>query len=227
MFIVCYFVFGWHKEKSRTIEGIENVHFNKNQILTLIGFAAYVFMTLVLKMDTLIAPTLIAFILMLIGAVDTKKAISSIPWNVLIMIGGMSMLTGVVKTLGGVALLANAISAVNVPALCAPLMLLVAGLMSFFSSGNGVVLPTLIPIIPSLNASAGALTAAVGMGASCTGISPLSVIGGHMMSCYDAIYKPTEEERTKTFNQLMIAAVVCMVVNALFALVGLYNISIL
>ena len=227
MFVVAYFVFGWHKEKNRQIEGIENAKFNRNHILTLLGFVAYVIMTMFLKWDIIIAPTLIAFVLMLVGASDTKKTISSIPWNVLIMIGGMSMMTGMVAKLGGVELLATAIASVNIPALVPPLMLLVAGIMSFFSSGNGVVLPTLIPIVPSLNANMYASVAAIGMGASCTGISPFSTIGGHLMSCYDSIYKPNEEERLKTFNQLLIASIICLVVNAVFSLVGLYNLAIL
>lgn len=227
LFAIAYFLFGWHKEQNRKIEGIEGVKFDRNQILTLFGFLAYMIMTMFLQLDILIAPTLVAFVLLLIGAADIKKSIASIPWNVLIMIGGMSMMTGVVAKLGGVELLANVIASVKVPALCAPLMLLVAGIMSFFSSGNGVVLPTLIPIIPSLSASPTALVASVSMGAACSGISPFSTIGGHMMSCYDAIYKPNEEERIKTSNHLLLAAIICVIANAILSLIGLYNITIL
>ncbi|MBR1937464.1 MAG: hypothetical protein IJ836_00715 [Spirochaetales bacterium] len=98
--------------------------------------------------------------------------------------------------------------------------------MSFFTSGNGVVIPTLIPIIPSLSASSSALVTAVGMGSGAAGISPFSVIGGHMMSCYDSIYKPLEEDRTKTFNNLLLFAVMCIVCNAILSLVGIYSLRI-
>lgn len=226
MFVAVYFIFGWHKEKNREIEGIKDVHFNKNHLLTLLGFVFYVIMTMFMKMDVAVAPTIIAFVLMLIGAADSRKVVSSIPWNVLIIIGGMSMMAQMVATLGGVDLLASVISAVNVPALNAPLLLVVAGTMSFFSSGNGVVMPTLIPIVANLSGNTSAMIAAIGMGAGCTGISPMSTIGGNMMSSYDSIYKPTEEERSKMFNQLMLAALTCMAVNALFGLLGLYNLTI-
>lgn len=225
MCVAAYFIFGWQKEQSRCIDGLDNTHFDLNQILTLLGFVAYVVCTMFLEWDTLIAPTLIAFVLMMIGVAEPKKVVSNIPWNVLIMIGGMSMMTGAVSTLGGVELLSNAIASVSAPALCVPLILLVAGLMSFFSSGNGVVLPTLIQMVPNLKGSVTGMVAGICMGAGCTGISPFSTIGGHMMSCYDSIYKPTDEERTKMFNELLITSIVCLATNALFSLLGLYNLT--
>lgn len=227
VFVAVYFIFGWHKEQNREIEGIDSVKFNLNNILTLLGFVAYVVLTMFLKMDILVAPTLITFVLLLVGAADGKKTISSIPWNVLIMIGGMSMMSGMVAKLGGVELLTKAIASVKVPALVPPLMLLVAGLMSFFSSGNGVVIPTLIPTVTGLSANTYAAVTSVCLGACSTGTNPFSTIGGHIMSCYDAIYKPTEEERAKTNNELLIASIVCLVVYAVLALVGVFNITIL
>lgn len=225
MFVVIYFVFGWHKEKERKIQGLEGSKFDSKQLLTLGGFVAYVIMTMFLKQDTLVAPTLVAFVLMLVGAAQPKKVIASIPWNVLIMIGGMSLLTNIVALLGGVELLTNIIAQIKIPALCTPIMLLVAGTMSFFSSGNGVVIPTLIPVASGLSANTSALVTAVGMGSGCTGVSPFSTIGGHMMSCYDSIYKPEEKERDKTFNKLLIFALICLGVNAIFCLLGLYNLT--
>ena len=32
-----------------------------------------------------------------------------------------------------------------------------------------------------------------------------------MMSCYDSIYKPSEEDQTMTFNNLLLFAIVCIV----------------
>lgn len=226
LFIFAYFLFGWHKEENRVLEGIDDTKLTLDHIVTLLGFVAYVVLTLGFKLDTLVAPTLIAFVLMFLGVAEPKKVISSIPWSVLLMIGGMTMLTGAVNTLGGVKLLSDIITKVTIPFIQVPLMLVVAGLMSFFASGNGVVIPTLVPIIPNMSASTTALLAAVYMGAASSGISPFSTIGGHIMSCYDSIYKPSEEERTKTFNQLLLVAIASIVINAVLALVGVYNINI-
>ena len=227
MFAAAYFVFGWHKEKEREIDDMEGAKFDSRQLMTMAGFVAYVVMTMVLKLDTMVAPTLIAFVLMVCGCAQPKKVVASIPWNVLIMIGGMSLLTNVVTLLGGVELLSDLISKIRIPALCAPVMMLVAGTMSFFSSGNGVVIPTLIPVASGLNANMAALVAAVGMGSACTGVSPFSTIGGHMISCYDSIYRPGEEERNKVFNRLLVFALICLGVNAVFSLLGLYNLTLI
>lgn len=225
IFIVYFFVSGWYKEKAVVLDGIEDAKFNWKHIVTLLGFIAYVIMTMGFGIDTLIAPTLIAFVLIIIGASDAKKTIASIPWNILIMIGGMSLLTGVVSLLGGVELLSNAISKVTNPIILTPIMLLVAGCMSFFASGNGVVIPTLVPVVASLNGNVSALITAVGFGSGCTGVSPFSTIGGHMMSCYDSLYHPTDEERTKTFNQLLITSLICLGSNAVISFTGILGVS--
>lgn len=232
MFVIFYFVFGWHKTANQTIEGIDTLKFNRNQILTLLGFVAFVIMTLVLKLDTMIAPAIIAVILLLAGAAEPKKAVGSIPWNVLIMIGGMSVLAGVVIDLGGVDLLSEIIANVAGPVTASPLMVLIAGIMSLFSSGNGVVMPTLIPTIPGIVAAgasgqAAALVIAVSIGAITSATSPMSTIGANMVSCYGSIYNPTDEERTKFFNQCLLFTIICLVIQILFALIGIYKINIL
>lgn len=225
IFIVYFFVSGWYKEEAVVLEGVGDVKFNWKHVVTLLGFAAYVIMTMGFGIDTLIAPTLIAFVLLMIGASDSRKTIASIPWNILIMIGGMSLLTGVVSLLGGVELLSNVIAKVTNPFILTPIMLLVAGCMSFFASGNGVVIPTLVPVVANLSGNASSLVTAVGLGAGCTGVSPFSTIGGHMMSCYDSIYHPTDEERTKTFNQLLITSLICIGSNAIISLTGILGVN--
>lgn len=225
IFVIAYFVFGWYKEKNREIEGMENAKFELKHILTLLGFVAYVILTLGFKLDIIVAPTLIVFVLFMINAADPKKTIGAIPWNVLIMIGGMSLMTGVVAKLGGVALLASLMSKISIPFIQAPLMVIIAGTMSFFASGNGVVIPTLVPVVSGMTASSTALVTAISAGAGTAGCSPFSTIGGHMMSCYDAMYKPTEEERTKTFNQLMLFVILCLAAHAVLSLLGLFNLT--
>lgn len=232
MFVIFYFVFGWHKTANQTVEGVEALKFSRNHILTILGFAAFVIMTLVLKMDTMIAPAIIAVILLLLGVADSKKAVGSIPWNVLIMIGGMSVLAGVVIDLGGVDLLSGLISKVATPITASPFMVLIAGIMSVFSSGNGVVMPTLIPTVPGIVAAgaagqAAALVTSVSIGAITTATSPMSTIGANMVSSYGSIYKPADEERTKFFNQCLLFTITCLIMQILFALVGIYKISFL
>lgn len=136
---------------------METAKFDRKQVLTLLGFAAYVVMTLVLGWDIMVAPAVFSLVLLVLNAADSKKVIADIPWGILIMISGMSVLASVVVDLGGVDLLSGVFSKVSVSSLAAPLMGLIGGAMSFFSSGNGVVIPTLVPTIPSISAATSAL----------------------------------------------------------------------
>lgn len=231
LFFIFYFIFGWHKQKPVTLTGMETAKFDRNQVLTLLGFAAYVVMTLVLGWDIMVAPAVISLVLLVLNAADSKKVIADIPWGILIMISGMSVLASVVVDLGGVDLLSGVLSKVSVSFLAAPLMGLIGGAMSFFSSGNGVVIPTLVPTIPSISAatsaSAQAMLISLCLGAGCTGMSPMSTIGGHIMSCYGAIYKPSEEQRTIFFNRMMVFCLICLVAQAVVALTGFYSLQII
>lgn len=230
MFVIFYFVFGWNKQENVQLDSIKNATFDSKQILTLLGFVAYVILTVFFKWDILVAPAVISFVLFCLDAAKPQKVITALPWNVLILIGGMSVLSSVVFQLGGVELLSNMIASVANPIISAPLVMATASAMSFFSSGNGVVIPTLIPTIPAI-VSAGAvgqvtaLVTAVVIGASSTGISPMSTIGGNWMSCYDSLFKPTEGERHKVFTRQLLFVLGCMGLQIIFALLGLYRIN--
>lgn len=230
MFGIFYFYFGWNKQQSVSIEDVSQENFSKEHILTVLGFLAYVVFTTVFKFDILVGAAIVCFVLFLINAAKPQQVIGSLPWNILIMIGGMSVLSNVVVVMGGVQLLSDIIAAVANPVIVVALFLIIAAAMSFFSSGNGVVIPTLVPVVASMTAAglAGQETAmviAVALGAGSTGISPMSTIGGNWISCYDSVFQPTEQERQKTFNRQLIFVLACMGMQAVFALLGIYRIK--
>lgn len=232
MFFIFYFAFGWHKEKSRVVSNFTAPQFDTKQKITLVGFCAFVVATLFFNIDTLIAPAIIAFALMMSNAADPRQVVAKLPWNILIMIGGMSVLAGVIVNLGGVDLLAGIISKIAGPVTASPLMVGIAGIMSFFSSGNGVVMPTLIPTVPGIVAAgaagqAASMVASITIGAVTSAISPISTIGANVMSCYGSIYDPSEEERTKFFNKSMLFTLCCLALQIVFALLGVYRLTIL
>ncbi len=230
MFVFCYFFFGWNKQENVMIKGVEKVSFNTKQIVTLLGFVVYALLTLVFQLDIIITASIIAFILFMLNVADPKKVINALPWNILIMISGMSVLSNVVVIMGGVELLSNMISTMPIVWLKTPLMLLTASVMSFFSSGNGVVIPTLTPTIPGIVAAGAvgqetALVAAVGLGAQTTALSPMSTIGGNWMSCYDSAFRPSEDERQKLFNRQLVFVLASLVIQMVFCLLGLYRVN--
>lgn len=230
MFVIFYFYFGWNKQPNAVIEDVTGETFSKEHVLTVLGFIAYVLLTTVFKLDILVVSSIICFMLFLLNAANPQQVIVSLPWNILIMIGGMSVLSNVVVMMGGVQLLSDILATVANPVIVVALFLIIAAAMSFFSSGNGVVIPTLVPVVASLavgdlSSQATSMVIAVGLGASSTGISPMSTIGGNWISCYDSVFKPSEQDRQKTFNRQLVFVLACMGLQAVFALLGIYRIQ--
>ena len=97
----------------------------------------------------------LAMILILLGTADEKKAIKAIPWSVLILIAGVNVLMNITQTMGGIDLLSSILASFMTKRTAGSIMGFTAGLMSWFSSANGVVFPTLIPTVPDIASQVG------------------------------------------------------------------------
>ena len=74
------------------------------------------------------------------------------------MVLGVGILMNVISLSGGIDIMVDGLESVMGPKTAATIMAIAAGLMSFFSSGLGVVFPTLIPTASGLAASIGGVT---------------------------------------------------------------------
>ena len=108
-----------------------------------------------------------------------------------------------------------------------PIMAILAGLMSFFSSGLGVVFPTLVPICGSLASGIGAdgiyLVAMVVIGGTIAGYTPISTTGALIMA--GVAQQEDAEKRfpqNKLFVELFAVSVINLIVLAVMAAIGVY-----
>ena len=132
------------------------------------------------------------------------------------------MLINVVKTCGGIDFLADKLSAVMGPRSAQPIFVILGGLMGAVSSGTGVVMPTLIPLASQLSAELGTVSATrlvtgVIVGTNGVVISPLSTVGGIAVGS-----APESVDKEKLYNQLLLAAVSFILLNALASALGLF-----
>ena len=229
VFIAMYFILGWPKMQPVELAHKDSkVTIGYNQIMTLCGFAAFVFCNIALGIDIMVTPVCAAIVLICLGCGDGKIIVKEIPWNSLIMIGGMTVYVGIIKHLGGVDLLTSIIASVANKTLAPALMSLLCSIMSLFSSGNGVVIPTmtatisgLAAAIPGLNIQA--MFVAVNTGAVASSMSPMSTVGAQALAYYSAAAKPDDAEFKKAFNRQMLMAIACTVWSAFAGLIGLFG----
>lgn len=221
--LAAYLIFGGLKLK-RMAQMPEFVKFNQKQLLTLAAIAIVLIGVVFLGLDIGLMCFTCAGALLLLNAADQKKAIASIPWATILLIGGMAVLISVVNTCGGISYLSDKLSNIMGPRSAQPIFVILGGLMGAVSSGTGVVMPTLIPLASELAAELGTVSATrlvlgVIVGTNGVVISPLSTVGGIAVGS-----APESVDKDKLYNQLLLAAVSFILLNAIAASLGLFHI---
>ena len=123
-----------------------------------------------------------ACVLTLAKVADERPAIQAIPWGVIVMVCGVTVLTSLLEKTGGIDLFTTILARFATHRSVTGLIALVTGLMSVYSSTSGVVLPAFLPSVPGLVAKLGggnplAIASSILIGGHLVDVSPLSTIG--------------------------------------------------
>ena len=226
-----YFIYKLYKPAVANLEMFKDLpKFDKGQKITLAACAAVVFAVFVFGVNIGLAAPLAAVILVILGVANDKAAIKIMPWGTYILVCGVSMLMSVVKTMGGVDMMVGGLTSIMTDHLVAPVMSLASGVLSWFSSTTGVVMPTLIPTVPEIletfpSASYSAVVSGITMTSFLAAFSPASTGGAGVMAQY-AIFNQEagEKDTNKLFLRLFLTSVVSVTASTLLAAVGLYKI---
>jgi Na+/H+ antiporter NhaD/arsenite permease-like protein len=156
-----------------------------------------------------------AVVLILARAADERAAIAGLPWSVIVMVCGVTVLTALLEKTGGIKAFTTLMAQVATPRSAAGLMALVTGLVSVYSSTSGVVLPAFLPSVPDLVAQLGggdpgAIAASILIGGHLVDVSPLSTIGALCIAS-----APITADRRLLFNQVLAWGLSMSVLGAL------------
>lgn len=203
------------------------ITFNKNQKISVVLLMFLVIMVIGFNFDVGLVGFFLAMVLLAVKGSDEKSGISQIPWSVIIMVCGVNVLMTLVQKLGGVKLLANFLANFMSEQSAAAIMALTGGIMSQFSSANGVVIPTLVPtatdialMIPGV--SVHELVFAITFAAVVT-LSPLSTAGSLIMATYTQGEEKSPREINRLFTSLFVWTFVMLIGFALICGLGYYN----
>lgn len=228
--IIVYIAFGGYKLRAEKVITSENEkeHFDKNQRISLIALIVMVIMVVGFSYDVGLVCLSLSLILMLAGAANEKQALKMIPWNVLVLIAGVSVLMNITQKLGGIDLLSAILASFMSRRTAAPIMGLTGGIMSWFSSANGVVFPTLIPMLPEIAEQVGDVSilnmvVAIICSATVAGISPLSTSGSLIMASYAQETNCDEKVQQKMFGTLFALSASLVGLVFIINLVGLLS----
>lgn len=227
--ILYFFVFKCHRlPNAAPAEGEKTPAFSWKQWATLAGIVVTALLTVLLDINVGLVGIAVSVVLTILGVADEGAALKRVPWGTLIMITGVGILISVVTELGGIQLLTRWLSALMNDVTANPIMCILAGVMSWFSSASGVVMPTLIPTVPGLVANLSGVTAlgltiSLCIGAHLAALSPLSSCGGLMLAAYSSDEGVDAAARNKMFGQLFAMSACGVVFGGVLALLGLFG----
>lgn len=220
---------GWQVKKGHTGKETENAHLERTHIYSVLGLVVMVAGVLLYSWNVGLTGFLIGSILIVLKAGDEGKSIKAIPWNVILMVLGVGMLMNIITVSGGIDVLVRAMETIMDQKTASVLMAIAAGVMSFFSSGLGVVFPTLIPTAQGLASGLGVnaleLVAVIVVGGTVTGFSPISTAGALVMAAVsqEETAEGKGDHQNQMFLELFGVAFLALIILGIFAVSGVYG----
>ncbi len=188
--------------------------FEARHWLTTAGIGALIVAVAGYEINVGMAALMIATLLIALRAVDEGRAIARMPWGVILMVTGVTVLVALLQETQGLALITDGIARLSTPLTIEPVVAFGTGLVSVYSSTSGVVLPAFLPMAPQLAERLGGLDPlsiawSMNVSASLVDLSSLSTVG----ALYIAGAAPGTDAR-KLFNALLAWGLSMTVVGA-------------
>ena len=227
--IACFIFYKGWKRTDVQLKMAELPKFNKQQWMCIASIVLMIILVVFLNVSTALACLFLGVALLLLGVGTEKEALRTMPWGTMLLVGGVGLLMVVVDAMGGIQLLSDLLSKIMGPRTAAGIMGITAGMMSWFSSSFGVVMPTLMPTVPGLLENLGTtmsgapILAAITFGASIAGVSPFSSGGSMCLSAMSVDKRFDESQTNKYFMSFFGWAIGGLVILAVLALLGVFN----
>jgi di/tricarboxylate transporter len=200
----------------------EPVHadaFGRRHWITLGTIVALVLSVVVAKVNVGMAAFAGAVVLVLSKSADDGEAFKRMPWRVIVMVCGVTVLIALVEKAQGIDLLVSMVARTASATTVTGLVAFFTGIVSVYSSTSGVVLPAFLPMVPGLAAALpGAspidIATSMNVGGHLVDVSPLSTIGA---LCLAGV--ASADEHRALFNKLLAWGLSMAVVGAILCFV--------
>ena len=154
-------------------------------------------------------------ILLFARTADESAAIKKVPWGVIMMVSGVSLLISLLEKTGGMDLFTTLLARMATPGTLNGMIAFVTGAISTYSSTSGVVLPAFLPTAATLVEKVGggdplAVALSINVGSALVDVSPLSTLGA---LCIATVSSAAESKQL--FNQLLAWGLAMTVVGAI------------
>jgi di/tricarboxylate transporter len=181
--------------------------------LTVGGIGALIVGVTLFEMHVGMTAMAIAAVLTLLRTVDEQKAIQRMPWNVILMVTGVTVLIAMMEKTQGMDLFTGGLARISTAGTVVPIIAFGAGAISVYSSTSGVVMPAFLPMVPELAQHVGIeplrIAWAITVGGGLVDLSSLSTVGALFLAA-----APPGTNTRAMFNALLVWGLSMTVVGA-------------
>ncbi|WP_410598641.1 SLC13 family permease [Amycolatopsis sp. lyj-90] len=184
------------------------------KIVTLTGLIALVVGTLVFDLDPGLTAITVAVLLSVVWPKTSRSAVSEITWPTVLLICGVLTYVAVLKEIGTIDYVGNAVTTVGIPLLAALLLCYIGGVVSAFASSVGLMgalIPLAVPFLAQGTIGPVGLIAALAVSATMVDVSPFSTNGALVLA------NAKDVDRDKFFKQLLVYGALVVAVVPLIA----------
>jgi Na+/H+ antiporter NhaD/arsenite permease-like protein len=217
-----YFLLGGLKlfAQRSTVEAVEmdptpaaDITFQPRHWITLTVIAALILSVLFFEVNVGMGAFMASVVLVLLRAGDDGEAVKRMPWRVIVMVCGVTVLIALLEKAQGIDLLVSLVTKVANGQTVTAVIAFLTGIISVYSSTSGVVLPAFLPMVPGLAQQLGAdpvaIASSMNVGGHLVDVSPLSTIGALCLAG-----APVEDARA-LFNKLLAWGLSMCIVGAI------------
>ena len=197
---------------------------DRRQRITGLIILLWVVGVLALKLNLGLSAFAAVILLLALRAAEERQTIARVPWTIVLMVCGVSVLVAVLEQTGGMDLFTSLLAKLASPGSINGVIAFITGAISTWSSTSGVVLPAFLPTVPKLVAQVGggdplAVALSINVGSSLVDVSPLSTLGALCVAA------AAEEDAGRLFRQLLafglsmifVGAALCQLLAGWFA----------
>jgi di/tricarboxylate transporter len=184
-----------------------------SRTVTLLALAAVVVLSIGLDMNIGYLGLTAALVLQLLLRIDPDQIVSRVPWNVVLLIGGLLTYVNLMQELGAFERISDLLRVEGAPYLTLLVICYIAGITSFAASSIAVFV-TAMPLLPSVVAEGVSPVGAVlalAVSAVIVDVNPVGITGGLILGSADP------SVRQRLFRQLLVYGAVSVVVGPLIA----------
>jgi len=180
----------------------QNGPFERRHWITIAVIAALIVSAIAANVHVGMGAFLGAVVLVLTGSADDGEAVKRMPWRVIVMVCGVTVLISLVEKAQGLDLMVSLVAKIASADTVTGIVAFLTGIVSVYSSTSGVVLPAFLPIVPGLaeqlpGASALGIAMSMNVSGHLVDMSPLSTLGALCIAGAAA------DESRALFNKLL------------------------